>query len=75
MALKELAAALGEAASLGTVTLPEVQLFHPWRGDSVLSMHFTLRPGSTEPSHLSAPQETAMQATANADSPRLFVSW
>lgn len=31
MALEELAAAPGEAASLGSVTLPEVQLFHRGR--------------------------------------------
>lgn len=74
MALKELSAALGEAASLGTVTLPEVQLFHPWWGDSVLSIHFILHSGSTEQSQLSAPQETAMQVTASADSTQLCVS-
>lgn len=75
MALEELASALGEAASLRTVTLPEVQLFHPWWGDSVLSIHFILHPGSTEPSHLSAPQETAMQVTANADSTQFVSCW
>lgn len=72
MALEEMAAALGEAASLGTVA--EVQLFHSWHGDSVLSIHVTLHPGSMEPSHLPAPQETATEVTANADSSQLFVS-
>lgn len=33
-----------------------------------------LHPGRTEPSHLPAPQETAMQVTANAHSSQLFVS-